>query len=274
MNDIATRAGTGVSADLASKLMSGIAKSRSTTPVAGGTPFLRLGRDGVWAYGQEDTEVEEGSQWVVNVLSLAHGYSCWTDYPEKNRKNELLGEIMSPMFEDKPTRPADDQGFPYKEQRSFGLKCVSGEDEGVETLHKATSVGGMRAIDGLLAAIQTQLRDNPSFPCPVIELGTDSYNHKKWGKTYVPVLEVVGWADMNGNRHSEDTGSVTAAKAVAAPAPVPHVEPEPTQRKRRTTAQETAAAEETRAAPAAAPAEPETVAAPRAGIPRRRPGQR
>ena len=47
-------------------------------------------KSGEWVFGQENEEVQEGSQWVVNVMSLAHGYCCWVE-TAPNKPNELRG---------------------------------------------------------------------------------------------------------------------------------------------------------------------------------------
>jgi len=187
-------------ADLAKQLSAGIAESRSQTVIPGGKPFLRLLKDGSWVYGGEDIEVEEGSRWCVNVLSLAHGWCCWVDV---GGKNELKGETMVPMSRPRPAQPAPIMGKDFSEQRSFELKCMDGEDAGTEVQYKVASIGGMRAVDGLLAEIQTQLLQNPEFAFPVLELAADHYNHKKYGKTYTPILNRVGWANMEGVMQSD-----------------------------------------------------------------------
>lgn len=288
MNNIVKTSGGAISADLASKLLRGIGESRSQTIIAGGDPLLRLLRHGEWVYGQEDTPTEEGSLWAVNPLSIEHGYSCWSNYEEKGRKNDLLGEVMAPIYEAKPHKPEPINGFHYSEQRLFRLKCISGEDQGQEVLYKTSSVGGMRAVDALLGDMQAQLETNPAFPCPVVELNVDSYQHTKYGKLFVPMLDLRGWADMNGNLSDQgellpDPGqlppSITGQTTKAAPV----AEPEPTQRRRRGTisnANPTAAAAPTRSAEAVAermhpePAQDSDPAPQRTGMPRRRPGQR
>lgn len=292
MNDIVRAASGALSTDVASKLLKGISESRASTPLAGGDPLLRLLKHGEWVYGQEDTEVLEGSLWAVNPLSIEHGYSCWSDDPSA-KKNELLGEAMAPIYEPKPMKPEPKNGFPFKEQRAFKLKCINGDDTGVEAMHKVGSVGGMRAVDGLLADMQAQLATNPGFPCPVIELEVDSYQHTKWGRVFVPIFTLRGWADMNGNlsrqgellpNPAELPGSITGQPKEAPKA----AEPEPTQRRRRSTtsnANPTAAQPEPGLSPGAqrtadavesiAPNPSTQAAAPqRTGMPRRRPGQR
>lgn len=280
MNDIVKAASGALSTDVASKLLKGIGESRSQTVISGGDPLLRLLRHGEWVYGQEDTEVLEGSLWAVNPLSIEHGYSCWSNYDEKGKKNELLGEAMAPIYEPKPMKPEPVNGFGYNEQRSFKLKCINGDDKGVEVMHKLSSVGGMRAVDGLLADMQAQLATNPSYPCPVIELEVDSYQHTKWGKVFVPIFTLRGWANMlgelSGQGELHNAGEQAQVAQEKAPEPA---QPEPTQRKRRSTtsnANPTAAASvPPKEVEAEDPPVQEQATAPqRTGMPRRRPGQR
>jgi hypothetical protein len=65
----------------------------------------------------------------------------------------------------------------------------------------------------------------------VVVVASDSYKHKAYGKTYVPKLEIVGWADINGNEESQGE----EPKAITAPAePEPaQSDEEPTRRRRR-----------------------------------------
>jgi hypothetical protein len=243
MNDITPRSSnaTAIGADLLGKLKSGIAESRSSTVIAGGKPLLRMLKDSHWVFGQRDDAVQENSIWAVNPLSIAHGWVCWTNH-EGTTKNTLVGEVMEPVHMAKPPRPMPIDDWAFTEQRMFELRCMDGDDAGTEVVYKISSVGGMRAVDDLLAALQTQLNDNPAFPCPVVQLFSDSYQHQKYGKIYVPVFDVVDWASMDGKLLGEGAPTPAAAqpepapaprarRAAAAPAPVPE-EPAPTARRR------------------------------------------
>jgi hypothetical protein len=199
MNEIAKRQATDVSTDLASRLYAGIAESRATTVLmGGGKPMLRMLKSGEWVFGQENNDVQEGSSWAINVATLAHGWSCWVQ-GEGNSKNTLAGEIMASMLDAKPPCPPPIDGFPYKEQRSFDLKCMDGEDSGTEVVHKITSDGGLKASHSLLGDIQKQIKADPSHYYPIVTLGQDHYMHPKWGKTYTPIYRIVGWCDGEGN---------------------------------------------------------------------------
>lgn len=217
--DITKPAATALSADLLGKLTKGIAESRATTVIAGGKPLMRMLKDGGWVFGQRDDAMQEGSSWALNPLSIQHGWCAWTNH-EGSTKNSLVGEVMAAVYEPKPLKPGPVEGWPFAEQRLFDLKCLDGDDEGTETVYKTSSIGGMRAVDELLGMLQAHLAEDPMHPCPVIQLLSDSYQHQKYGKIYIPVFEIVGWATMNGEV-VEETGAIednSAAEAEAAAA--------------------------------------------------------
>jgi len=190
-------AGAMVAAEFRARMKAGIASSRLATPRTGGMNILRLLKEGVWAYGADTTQVEDGSLWCVNTYSAEHGFVCWSRY-EKGRKDEVLGEKMVPVYEPKPSRPDPINGFEWADQRTFILKCMTGEDQNTQVIYKVTSIGGMNEVDALLASIEKQMEVEEAFVCPVVELLVDSYQHPKWGRTFIPVIKLHDWADING----------------------------------------------------------------------------
>ena len=129
-------------------------------------------------FGQENIEVQEGSRWIVNVMSLEHGWTCWVD---DGSKNKLAGEVMAPVNVPRPPKPPPVDGTDYKEQRNMELKCLDGEDAGTEVMYKASSYGGIKASLKLMDEIYRQLARDPHHPCPVLELRSDSYPHSQVG---------------------------------------------------------------------------------------------
>jgi hypothetical protein len=244
-------------ADFIAKLMGGIAESRATTVIAGGKPFFRLSRAGIFIYGQNNEEVQEGSRWAVNIMSMSHGWSCWVD-GGPGQANSLAGEVMTPMSVSKPPLPEPIDGTPFKEQRSFEMKCMNGEDKGVEVIYKINSVGGMRAIDGLLAAIYDQLAANPAYPCPVLTFSSESYPHKKWGEIFVPIFNIVGWCDLNGTMQGAKVVSITTGQTVQPPPaePLKAEPPKPARRRKPPVVEAAPPADLTVAAPPVAPQAP------------------
>lgn len=195
--NIAHAAGTAVGA--LKNLKAGLQNVHTSTKPKGGEPILRLGRDGLWIFGADNTEVEDGSTWAVNPLSLQHGFICWKVIPEGSKESpELLGEEMVSMFSAKPDKLAlPDYGHPWADCLSFELLCLSGEDKGEQMLYKTSSTGGLRATREFIAALMAQLDKDESKPVPVIELKSDHYKHKTYGKTYFPVFDIVEFVAMD-----------------------------------------------------------------------------
>lgn len=206
-------------------LRAGVAQTRASMPVmTGGTPYLRLLRDGKWAMGAEDSEIVDGTEAIINPISIQHGYSCWTDRGPKEGKNEKLGEEMWKITQPKPmantleelSDPRTQKPCKWKDQMSFELKLLDGKYKGEQAQYAATSVGGLRLADTILKELEHQLDTGSKYIFPIVRISSDSYQHSSYGKTYTPVMEILGWADMNGNEEGADAGD--------APAPEPEVE--------------------------------------------------
>lgn len=174
--------------------------------------ILKMDKTGHWVFGAEQEEVENGSRWAVNPLSFVHGYIAWG-------KGEALGEMMAPI-----TDPLPEVGVPpsgadrgWEMQLGFSLKCISGEDAGMEARYSTTSVGGKRAVQQLGLAIAQQVEKSPEKPVPVIVLSKDSYQHKSYGRVFTPVFEVQEWVSMNGEEPAaEDVQKSDAPEAAPA----------------------------------------------------------
>jgi hypothetical protein len=219
----------------------GVSQARASMPASvGGTPYLRLLRDGSWALGQQDTQIAIGTEAIINPLSIQHGYSCWTNRGPKEGKNELLGDEMWKITQPKPPAhtlpeqidPRTQARCVWKDQMSFELKFLDGSEKNQQALFKSTSVGGMRLMTEVLEALENRLGEGTTYVFPIVRIGVDSYQHASYGKTYVPQMEIVGWADMDG----DEEDNVTTTKVAPAPEPVV-VEPDaaeaPTGRRRR-----------------------------------------
>lgn len=183
----------------------------------GGQPFLRLIKSGDWVFGSEDTDVEPGSKWLVHAGTLSLGYSSWGD-------GELLGEAMATIFATQVDRAnLPETGQPWKQQVGMMLVCLSGTDKGTQVVYKNTSIGGTRAFGDLLNAVIARSDSGEEKEvCPIVVLERDSYQHKKYGRTFTPIFKIVGWA-------APDATEPTAA----AKEPPPAKEVTSTRRKRR-----------------------------------------
>jgi hypothetical protein len=242
MNAISPSAGNAVAA--LQGLRQGLQNVSQTIVISGGDPFLKL-KNGRWMYGAENVEVEPGSRWAINPMSLRHGFVSWTDHPGK-QANSIVDERMVPMTSPLPDRLAlPDTGWEWSQQLSWQIKCISGEDAGEQTLYKATSVGGMNAFNKVISAIMAQLDVDPGRPVPVVTLETDSYQHKKYGETFVPVFKIVKWLAMDGSEavlDDEPELPLPQTRAQELNAELTRVarqpeQPQPEKRKRRTKAE-------------------------------------
>lgn len=187
---------------------------RSLETVAGpaGTVIIKMDKTGHWVFGADQTDVEEDSTWAVNPFSFVHGYIAWGD-------GEVLAEKMVSVTEPLPEMEAAPPGAKkgWEAQVGLSMKCISGEDKGMEARYTVTSVGGKKAVQALAVAIAEQVEKDQSKPVPVVRLKKDHYTHKSYGRIYTPVFEIVEFVSMNGEA-DEPAAEAEAPAAEAAPA--------------------------------------------------------
>ena len=170
--------------------------SASAGPV--GVVILKMDKGGHWVFGADQTEVEDDSTWAVNPFSFVHGFIAWGD-------GEVLGEKMvavsQPLPEIDEPPPGAKKG--WEQQIGMSLKCLTGDDAGMEARFTTTSVGGKRGVQTIAAALAEQVEKDQTKPVPVVTLKRDHYQHKSYGKIYTPVFEIVEWISMEGEPEPE-----------------------------------------------------------------------
>ena len=190
MSNIVTFAG--VNLPPVASLALSLRKMESTSGPSG-IVIIKMDRTGHWVFGADQTEVEEGSRWAVNPFSFVHGFIAWGD-------GEVLGEkmasISAPLPELDVAPPGAKKG--WETQVGMSLKCISGEDAGMEARFTSTSVGGKRAVQDLAVLIATQVDKEPTSPVPVVMLGKEHYQHKSYGRIYTPLFDVQEWVSIDG----------------------------------------------------------------------------
>jgi len=207
----------------------------------GGMPFLRLLKAGYFVYGAENVEVEPGSEWAINPYSLQHGFACWAP-------GELLDERMVPFTQAPPIKAElPDLGQSWDQQVGMQLVCVAGEDTGMNVLYKGTSTGLRNASKELINAIISQLQTDKAHCVPVVELESDSYNHKQYGQIFFPILTIKRWITIDGDEASEALVTDASESAPDAGNGEDSTEGDAPPRRRRGAAKATA--KETKAAP-------------------------
>lgn len=205
------------------KVAAKAATAAARSIASSGGLFLRLGRDGLWVYGPDSVEVQEGSQWAINPYSMAMGFCAWGK-DKTPQAGTLLGERMA-LFTDPPVTPGmlHDVGVEWSPQVQFDAICLTGEDVGTGVRYKAPSVGGRRAFAGLTEEVSRHA-DGDGLIVPVVVLTADSYQHKTYGKTFVPVFEVVKWLapdDTTLGVPAEDEAAKTTSGDAPAEPPQP-----------------------------------------------------
>ena len=174
--------------------LSGALRSIQSEVGPGGTVILKMDKTGHWVFGADQTEVEEGSLWAANPFSFVHGYIAWGN-------GEVLAEKLVPVSEPLPElepAPAGAQRG-WEMQVGMMLVCTNGEDKDMQARFTATSVGGKRAVQALAVAIADQVEKDASKPVPLIELKTEHYQHKTYGRIYTPIFDITDWVSMDAD---------------------------------------------------------------------------
>ena len=164
-----------------------------------GSVIIKMDKTGHWVFGADQTEAEDDAKWAVNPFSFVHGYIAWGE-------GEVLAEKMAPVSEPLPETDVAPPGAKrgWETQVGMSLKCISGEDEGMEARYTVTSVGGKRAVQTLAVAIANQVDADQSKPVPVVKLKKEHYQHKSYGRIYTPIFEIVEWVGMDGEAEAEE----------------------------------------------------------------------
>jgi hypothetical protein len=185
------------------------------TDVGGaGTVIIKMDKTGHWVFGADQTEIEDGSTWAVNPFSFVHGYIAWGD-------GEVLAEKMVSVSQPLPELEAAPPGAKkgWETQVGMSIKCLDGEDKGMEARYTTTSVGGKKGVQALAVAIATQVEKDQSKPVPVVELGKEHYTHKSYGRIFTPVFKVLEWVSMDVEAQAEEAPKEIEAPVEAEAAP-------------------------------------------------------
>jgi hypothetical protein len=172
---------------------------------SGGQVLLKMDRSGHWVYGADQTEVDREGLWAVNPFSFTHGYIAWG---EGEVLSEKMAPITEPLPELEPAPPQAKRG--WESQVGMSVKCVHGEDKGVEARYTVTSVGGKKAMHSLAMDVAEQIEMDQAHPVAVVKLGSDHYQHKAYGRVYTPVFDVQKWIGLDGEGAAEEGEAVQA----------------------------------------------------------------
>ena len=153
--------------------------------------MLKMGKDGTWTAGASD-EAMTGERLLADVIHLVVGWRKWVDNKVVDTDMGFVAEGFTP----KSREELDDNDtelwiFNKSGQRQdpwqFGYTLRLTSSDGQSYIYNATSYGAKGATGDLCSAFARK-RVNP-----YVTLGSSSYRHKAFGKTYNPMLNIVGW---------------------------------------------------------------------------------
>jgi hypothetical protein len=198
-------------------------RALETDDRATGVVIIKMDKTGHWIFGADQTEIEDNSTWAVNPFSFVHGFIAWGD-------GEVLGEKMvsvsQPLPELEEAPPMARKG--WETQVGMSMKCLDGQDKGMEVRYMTTSVGGKRSVQALAVAIAAQVDVNPKLPVPIVTLENEHYSHKSYGRIFTPIFKIIKWMSM-----TDEAGTPAEETAVEAELEVPAPAPLATARRRR-----------------------------------------
>jgi hypothetical protein len=190
-----------------------------------GLPFLQFkSRENEWMYGQKRTVPEKGGHWAINPCTFEWGWICFGS----DKTQKPLGDVHVSISKPKPDftkLPAT--GFRWQEQRLVNMKCLDRADAGVEVTFTIATDGGVKAVDGLIMAVRDRLMGDRhgGKVVPIVELSSDSYQHREHGRIWFPTTPILDWMSLDG------PAPASASPSPLQPAPTTPTDEQPRRRR-------------------------------------------
>lgn len=208
-----------------------ITEYQTNLPAANGEvdPFLAYGqahafaegqylsfKNGEWLYGMNQEVLPLGTKLAVNMAGMRVGWRRWENRQVVDDRTSLLTE-MRPLL---PRHSLGDNDKSMWEQpdrdpwqNTSIVEMVSGDGE--KYIYATGSYGGRKCLGDLCTAFAKERRLRPG-QLPLVSLGAGSYDHKSYGKTWEPVLTIVGWVLEDTLEPVEDAPPLPAAQETVA----------------------------------------------------------
>ena len=156
-------------------------------------------KNGEFLFGQEGASIPLGTRMVANMKGFRVGWRRWMD----NKVMDDLTELLSDMIPQQPRSALGDMDNQMWERDNQGkardpwqftniLELV--DDQGEIFIYSTASKGGINALGRLCKQYGNLFKQKPGM-APILELGADFYMHTEYGKTWVPVFKIDGWAN-------------------------------------------------------------------------------
>ncbi len=194
---------------------------------------------GDWLCGEDDEEIEEGTEYTCNMNQLMIGWIKWVD---NKPAEQLMGPLASGFRparreelgdSDEEQWEVDDQGKardPWQYSNYLLLKTPGDQAEEEQLFTFATSSkGGLGMMGDLCKVYGKEMRTRPD-EWPIVAVGVRKYKHSnpEFGWIKVPTMKVVGWEEKSlfeytpsdpadAGDEGEEAGEEAEAQAEEAP---------------------------------------------------------
>ncbi len=160
---------------------------------------LKFSKSGEWEFGIEGVTVNEDEVLAVNPASFVTGWQGWNNgVPVDGPFVSVTKAKTLPLESELPPIP-DGENNGWNLQLGVGFRLVREKEEDCANLQFRThSSGGLRTLERLRHQVAMGMKEHSDAPLALVKLSNDSYKHSKFGKIYIPVITIVGWADAEG----------------------------------------------------------------------------
>lgn len=156
---------------------------------------------GDFLVGENNDEMEEGTELVANMDELMVGWIRWADNKPTDQIMGRVSEGYQPPRrnelgdDDKNQWEIDEQGQP-RDPWQFSNYLIMKEKGGDELYTFTTSSrGGLNAIGELCKSYGKSMRQKPDdFPVVTLKVGSYQHSNRAYGRIKFPIFEVTDWA--------------------------------------------------------------------------------
>jgi hypothetical protein len=216
MNAVTTQTtGSAVAVNDVSNPYAAYAAEASSRTIVG--TLLKFAK-GEWTKGQNDVVVPVGTKFVADMRNVQVGWTRWADKkPAEHMMGCIADGYRSPArstlgYTDKSEWELDKESKPQDPWQATSIIFLM-DTEGEMYTYSPSSAGGRNAVIALCGAYGKLMRQHPG-ELPVIEIGVDSYRHETYGKTFVPMLKIIGWhSEKDFDEAQEAEAQEAAARA-------------------------------------------------------------
>ncbi len=167
-----------------------------------GAPAVKFTKDGTFALSDTDS-VPAGTRCVARIDLVQTGWVKWLDNLVVRRIMGLVAESFVPPARatlddiEENNWPIDNKGKsrdPWQFQMVLPITRLDTD----ETLNFTTgSKGGLGAINKLIRTYGSRLARGGGG-LPIVELRSDFYKHREYGKIFFPAFLITSWTDNGG----------------------------------------------------------------------------